>query len=64
MLGECAIVNRQAFFGCLTFVVMHRVSADFEGFWILGGAVVLADVLSSAIQAADQCSKAVVLRLG
>ena len=43
---------------------IHRHSADFEGLWILGGAVVLAFVLSSAIQVADQWSKAVVLRLG
>lgn len=43
---------------------MHRVSADFKGLWILGGAVVLACVVSSAIQVADQWSKAVVLRLG
>jgi regulator of protease activity HflC (stomatin/prohibitin superfamily) len=42
----------------------YRVSADFEGLWILGGAVVLAFVASSAIQVADQWSKAVVLRLG
>jgi regulator of protease activity HflC (stomatin/prohibitin superfamily) len=43
---------------------MHRVSADFEALWILGGALVLASVISSAIQVADQWSKAVVLRLG
>ena len=43
---------------------MHRNSADFEALWILGGAVVLAYVVSSAIQVADQWSKAVVLRLG
>jgi regulator of protease activity HflC (stomatin/prohibitin superfamily) len=43
---------------------MHRVSADFKGLWILGGALVLACVVSSAIQVADQWSKAVVLRLG
>ena len=43
---------------------MHRVSADFKGLWILGGAIVLASVASSAIQVADQWSKAVVLRLG
>ena len=40
------------------------VSADFEGLWILGSAVVLAFFASSAIQVADQWSKAVVLRLG
>jgi regulator of protease activity HflC (stomatin/prohibitin superfamily) len=43
---------------------MHRVSGDFSGLWILGGAVILASVISSAIQVADQWSKAVVLRLG
>ncbi len=43
---------------------MHRVSADFEALWILGGALVLASVISSAIQVADQWSKAVVLGLG
>ena len=43
---------------------MHRVSADLEGFWILGVAFVLACVVSSAIQVADQWNKAVVLRLG
>jgi regulator of protease activity HflC (stomatin/prohibitin superfamily) len=42
----------------------YRVSADFDGLWILGGAVVLAFAVSSAIQVADQWSKAVVLRLG
>jgi regulator of protease activity HflC (stomatin/prohibitin superfamily) len=42
----------------------HRVSADFDGLWILAGAVVLAFVASAAIQVADQWSKAVVLRLG
>jgi regulator of protease activity HflC (stomatin/prohibitin superfamily) len=43
---------------------IHRVSADFKGLWILGVAVVLAYVVSSAIQVADQWNKAVVLRLG
>ena len=43
---------------------MHRVSADVTALWILGGALVLAFVVSSAIQVADQWSKAVVLRLG
>jgi regulator of protease activity HflC (stomatin/prohibitin superfamily) len=43
---------------------MYRRSADFEGLWILGSAVVLAFLASSAIQVADQWSKAVVLRLG
>ena len=43
---------------------MYRRSPDFEGLWILGGALVLAFVFSSAIQVADQWSKAVVLRLG
>lgn len=43
---------------------MHRVSADFQALWVLGGAIVVAFVASSAIQVADQWSKAVVLRLG
>jgi regulator of protease activity HflC (stomatin/prohibitin superfamily) len=43
---------------------MYRHSANFEGLWILGSAVVLAFFASSAIQVADQWSKAVVLRLG
>jgi len=43
---------------------MHRVSADFKALWILGGAAVVAFIVSSAIQVADQWSKAVVLRLG
>jgi hypothetical protein len=33
-----SIVNRQAFWGCLNFVLMHQVSNDFEGLSILGGA--------------------------
>jgi regulator of protease activity HflC (stomatin/prohibitin superfamily) len=43
---------------------LHGVLADFEGLSILGGAAVLAVVLASATQVADQWSKAVVLRLG
>ncbi len=43
---------------------MYRASPDLKGLWILGGAVVLASIISSAIQVADQWSKAVVLRLG
>jgi regulator of protease activity HflC (stomatin/prohibitin superfamily) len=43
---------------------MHRVSADFQALWILGGALVVGFAASSAIQVADQWSKAVVLRLG
>ena len=43
---------------------MHRASADFKAIWILGAAVVLALVVSSAIQVADQWNRAVVLRLG
>jgi regulator of protease activity HflC (stomatin/prohibitin superfamily) len=42
----------------------YRITADFQGLWFLGGAFVLALVVSSAIQVADQWSKAVVLRLG
>jgi regulator of protease activity HflC (stomatin/prohibitin superfamily) len=43
---------------------MHRASADFAAIGILAVAVVLAYAVSSAIQVADQWSKAVVLRLG
>ena len=50
--------------GAVVAYAIRRVSADFEGVWVLGGAVLLASVVSSAIQVADQWSKAVVLRLG
>ncbi|MGA7794656.1 MAG: slipin family protein [Candidatus Acidiferrales bacterium] len=50
--------------GVASAYVMYRVSPDFKGLWILGGAVLLASFASSAIQVADQWSKAVVLRLG
>ena len=50
--------------GAAAAYAMYRVSADLKGLWILGGALVLASVISSAIQVADQWSKAVVLRLG
>lgn len=43
---------------------MHRMSAGFEGIWVVGAAIVLAFVVSSAIQVADQWNKAVVLRIG
>jgi regulator of protease activity HflC (stomatin/prohibitin superfamily) len=43
---------------------LPRVPAGFEGAGILGAAFVLAFVVSSAVQVADQWSKAVVLRLG
>jgi regulator of protease activity HflC (stomatin/prohibitin superfamily) len=42
----------------------YRISRDVESLWILGVAFILALVVSSAIQVADQWSKAVVLRLG
>jgi regulator of protease activity HflC (stomatin/prohibitin superfamily) len=44
--------------------LLHGVLTDVEGLSILGGAVVLAAVVSVATQVADQWSKAVVLRLG
>jgi len=50
--------------GAASAYAMYRVSPDFRGLWILGGSVVLAFIISSAIQVADQWSKAVVLRLG
>jgi regulator of protease activity HflC (stomatin/prohibitin superfamily) len=43
---------------------MFRVSTNFASIWIVACALVLAFVASSAIQVADQWSKAVVLRLG
>ncbi len=43
---------------------MHRESADFTAIGILAVSFVLAFAVSSAIQVADQWSKAVVLRLG
>jgi regulator of protease activity HflC (stomatin/prohibitin superfamily) len=43
---------------------MYRASADFLALAVLAGAVVVASAISSAIQVADQWSKAVVLRLG
>jgi regulator of protease activity HflC (stomatin/prohibitin superfamily) len=42
----------------------HGVLADFQGLSILAAAVVLASVVSSATQVANQWSRAVVLRLG
>ncbi len=50
--------------GAASAYAMYRLSPDFRGLWILGVSVVLASVISSAIQVADQWSKAVVLRLG
>ena len=43
---------------------MHRAAADFTAIGILAASFVLAFAVSSAIQVADQWSKAVVLRLG
>jgi regulator of protease activity HflC (stomatin/prohibitin superfamily) len=61
-------------FSALMFTVIVAIGAalaylvpgvsQFESLWILGAAVVLAFFVSSAIQVADQWSKAVVLRLG
>jgi regulator of protease activity HflC (stomatin/prohibitin superfamily) len=42
----------------------YRVSANFESIWIAICAIFLAYIVSSAIQVADQWSRAVVLRLG
>jgi regulator of protease activity HflC (stomatin/prohibitin superfamily) len=50
--------------GTILAYATHQMSADIGCFLILGGTVVLAFVISSAIQVADQWSKAVVLRLG
>jgi regulator of protease activity HflC (stomatin/prohibitin superfamily) len=43
---------------------MYRVLTNLQGLWILAGAVLLAAVVSSATQVANQWSRAVVLRLG
>jgi hypothetical protein len=43
---------------------MHSISNNVQGIWIIGGAIVLAFIFSSAVQFADQWSRAVVLRLG
>lgn len=43
---------------------MHSVPNKFVGIWIIGSAFVLAFFASSAVQVADQWSRAVVLRLG
>ena len=50
--------------GAIAAYAMRRLSADFQGLWVLGGAVFVACLVSSSIQVADQWSKAVVLRLG
>jgi regulator of protease activity HflC (stomatin/prohibitin superfamily) len=50
--------------GVIAAYAAYRVSGDFTSLWIVGGALVLASLLASAIQVADQWSKAVVLRLG
>jgi regulator of protease activity HflC (stomatin/prohibitin superfamily) len=42
----------------------YRVAANWEAGWIGAGAFVLALIVSSAIQVADQWDKAVILRLG
>jgi len=73
--GSEVIEMRQRQFPMLVFIVMlglgaafayalHGLSTDFKGLSILGGVFVLAVAVSSAIQVADQWSKAVVLRLG
>jgi regulator of protease activity HflC (stomatin/prohibitin superfamily) len=42
----------------------YRISANFASIWIAACAIVVASIVSSAIQVADQWSRAVVLRLG
>ncbi|MGA7316135.1 MAG: slipin family protein [Silvibacterium sp.] len=42
----------------------YRISANFASMWIAACAIVVAYIVSSAIQVADQWSRAVVLRLG
>jgi len=72
--GVTAMKRNSSFPGLIFIVVLalgaalasalHGVLADSEGLSILGGAVVVAFLVSAAIQVADQWSKAVVLRLG
>ena len=50
--------------GAFSTLAMYKVSLNPQSFWIMGSAIVLAFIVSSAIQVADQWSKAVVLRLG
>jgi hypothetical protein len=49
--------------GALATLAMYKVSFNPQSVWIMGCAIVLAFIVSSAIQVADQWSKAVVLRL-
>ncbi|MGA2672079.1 MAG: slipin family protein [Terracidiphilus sp.] len=50
--------------GAAVAFALHRLSADVAAISILGVSVVLAYIVASAIQVADQWNKAVVLRLG
>ena len=50
--------------GALVAYPMYRASANLQALWILAGAVLVASVVSSATQVANQWSRAVVLRLG
>jgi regulator of protease activity HflC (stomatin/prohibitin superfamily) len=50
--------------GAIAALAAHSILGNFTSLYIAGGALVLASVLASAIQVADQWSKAVVLRLG
>ena len=50
--------------GALATLAMYKVSFNPQSVVIMGCAIVLAFIISSAIQVADQWSKAVVLRLG
>src|SRR3984957_7466377 len=50
--------------GVFATLAMYKGSFSPQSFWIMGCAIVLAIIVASAIQVADQWSKAVVLRLG
>ena len=74
-LKEVLKMRKNSSFPVLVFIVilgigaaiayaMYRASPDLKGLWVLGCALVLASMISSAIQVADQWNKAVVLRLG
>jgi len=51
-------------FGAFATLAMYKMSFNPQSLWIMGCTIVLAFVVSSAIQVADQWSKAIVLRLG
>lgn len=69
-----AMTRNRSFQGLIFIVILgigaalayasYRISANFASMWIAACAIVVAYIVSSAIQVADQWSRAVVLRLG